>query len=134
MLFQWDLRRTPPEEVVQHLYSALLPDEDHPEPQEKDAFAESLFRGVIGDLEAVDGQIAQHAQHWRIDRMPTVDRNILRLAVWEMVHTDMAPAIVIDEALELAHQFGGDESAHFVNGVLDAVRRDARPAAATPQS
>ena len=62
--------------------------------------------------------------------MPAVDRNVLRLAVYEMLHTDTPPAVLIDEALELARQFSGEESVHFVNGVLDAVHRDSSAAKA----
>ena len=66
----------------------------------------------------------QHAEHRRIERMPSVDRNILRLAVFEMMHSDTPPPVVIDEALELARRYSNEESAQFVNGVLDAVHRD----------
>ena len=80
----------------------------------------------------IDERITRHAEHWRIERMPAVDRNILRLAVYEMLSTPTPPAVVIDEALELARQFAGEESVHFVNGVLDAVRRELRPAEPAP--
>ena len=89
-----------------------------------DEFAEKLFRGVVEDLEQVDERIARNAEHWKMPRMPAVDRNILRLAVYEMLRTDTPPAVIIDEALELARRFAGEESVHFVNGVLDAVRRE----------
>ncbi len=72
----------------------------------------------------LDRRITQHAEHWRIERMPSVDRNILRLAVYEMMHSDTPAAVVIDEALELARRYSNEESVQFVNGVLDAVHRD----------
>jgi N utilization substance protein B len=78
----------------------------------------------VEDLQEVDERIARHAEHWKMARMPAVDRNILRLAVYEMLRTDTPPAVIIDEALELARRFAGEESVHFVNGVLDAVRRE----------
>ena len=87
---------------------------------------------MVQDLPGVDDLISRHAAHWRLDRMPTVDRNILRLAVYEMLRTDTPPAVIIDEALELARQFSGEESVHFVNGVLDAVRRELPHATAAP--
>ena len=87
------------------------------------------MRGVIEQLPEIDERIARNASHWRLERMPVVDRNILRIAVYEMLRTDTPPAVIIDEALELARQFSGEESVHFVNGVLDAVRREL-PAAA----
>jgi N utilization substance protein B len=77
----------------------------------------------------VDERITRNAEHWRMQRMPAVDRNILRIAVYEMMWTDTPPAVIIDEALELARQFSGEESVHFVNGVLDAVRRELNAAA-----
>jgi transcription antitermination protein NusB len=124
LLFQWDLRRTPPEEILRGYYSSLLVSEDTVAEPRPDAFAEVLMRGVIDDLPAIDERIARNAEHWRLDRMPVVDRNILRIAVYEMMRTDTPPAVAIDEALELARRFSGEESVHFINGVLDAVRRE----------
>jgi N utilization substance protein B len=66
----------------------------------------------------------KHAENWRIERMPAVDRNILRLAVYEMVYGGAPAPVAIDEALELARRFSSEESVHFLNGVLDAVHRD----------
>jgi N utilization substance protein B len=78
----------------------------------------------------IDSQISQKSEHWRLDRMAAVDRNLLRLAVFEMTGLGTPPAVVIDEALELARQFSGDESVSFINGVLDAVLRSSKPAGA----
>lgn len=124
LLYQWDLRRTPHEETMRGYYDSLLLTEDSPARPAKDPFAETLLRGVSEHVESIDERITRHAEHWKIPRMPAVDRNILRLAVYEMVHTDTPPAVIIDEAIELARQFSGEESVQFVNGVLDAVRRD----------
>jgi N utilization substance protein B len=124
LLFQWDVRRNPYDEILRGYYDSLLINEDSPARPLRDPFAEGLFRGVIGDIESIDGHITRHAEHWKIQRMPTVDRNILRIAVFEMLRTDTPPAVAIDEALELAHRFSGEESVHFVNGVLDAVRKE----------
>ena len=124
LLFQWDLRRTPLEEILRGYYESLLVREDSVGLPRPDAFAEKLLRGVVEELPEVDERIARHAEHWKIPRMPAVDRNILRLAVYEMLRTDTPPAVIIDEALELARRFAGEESVHFVNGVLDAVRRE----------
>jgi N utilization substance protein B len=73
----------------------------------------------------IDEQISKHAEHWRMERMPIVDRNILRMAVFEMTHVGTPAAVTIDEALELARKFSNEESVQFVNGVLDAIRREA---------
>jgi N utilization substance protein B len=91
---------------------------------------ETLVRGTASGCPEIDQHITAKSDHWRIERMPVVDRNILRLAIYEMNHTTTPAAIVIDEALELARQFSGDESVAFVNGVLDAVRRDRGQASA----
>ena len=83
-----------------------------------------LVSGAVEHLAEIDRRIARHAEHWRMERMPAVDRNILRLAVYEMMQADTPPAVVIDEALELARRFSSEESVQFVNGVLDAVHRE----------
>jgi N utilization substance protein B len=130
LLFQWDLRRTPIEDIIRGYYDSLLVSEDTVGHPRADEFAEQLLRGVIEEIAGVDDLITRHAANWRMERMPAVDRNILRLAVYEMLRTDTPPAVAIDEALELARRFSGEESVHFVNGVLDAVRREL-PAAAS---
>jgi transcription antitermination protein NusB len=130
LLFQWDLRRTSLEEILHGYYESLLVSEENPAQQEQDEFAEQIFRGVVAEAPGIDECITRHAEHWRLERMPAVDRNILRVAVYEVLRTPTPPAVVIDEALELARQFSGEESVHFVNGVLDAVRRELHPAAA----
>lgn len=124
LLFQWDLRRLPLDEILRGYYNSLLISEDTVGKPRPDPFAETLLRGVIDELGGIDERIGRNAVHWRIERMPGVDRNILRIAVYEMMRTDTPPAVVIDEALELARKFSTEESVHFINGVLDAVRRE----------
>lgn len=124
MLFEWDLRRTPLDEIVRGYYESLLVSEDSAAIPRPDDFARDLLKGVTEELPAIDGLIARNAANWRLERMPAVDRNVLRLAVYEMLRTDTPAPIVIDEALELARRFAGEESVQFVNGVLDAVRRE----------
>ncbi len=85
---------------------------------------EELVRGTVANVGDLDSQITEKASNWRIERMSAVDRNVLRLAVYEMMHVKTPRAVVIDEAIELARQFSGDESVPFINGVLDAVRKD----------
>lgn len=89
-------------------------------------FAEELVRGTLGNLENVDRLIEASAENWRVDRMSAVDRNILRLAVFETrFHAPPTPpAVVIDEAVELAKRYGTVESGRFVNGILDHIFRD----------
>lgn len=129
MLFEWDFRRTLLDEIERGYYGSLLVAEDATTGPRPEEFARNLLRGVVEDLAPIDDLITRHASHWRLERMPAVDRNVLRLAVYELLRTDTPPAIVIDEALELARRFAGEESVQFVNGVLDAVRKElpARP-------
>jgi N utilization substance protein B len=75
----------------------------------------------------LDGLLAAHARNWRVERMASVDRNVLRIGVWELLHGDAPTPVVIDEAVELARRFGGERSPSFVNGVLDAVAATVRP-------
>ena len=86
-------------------------------------FAKELVCGAMAARAAIDAQITAHARNWRLERMAAVDRNLLRLAVYELLHTDTPSEVVIDEAVELAHDFSGERSPPFINGVLDAVAR-----------
>jgi N utilization substance protein B len=92
----------------------------------RDAFpyACRLVEGTRGRLEEIDGLIRTQAENWRLERMPAVDRNILRLAVYEMLQeTDVPKLVIVDEAVELAKRFGSEQSGRFVNGLLDGVLR-----------
>jgi N utilization substance protein B len=120
ILFSWDARHRPVDEVIDEYYDSLY-SEERPE---RDPFVIDLVRGAVHHVEQIDDRITRHAEHWRIERMPGVDRNILRLAVYEMAHAGTPAAVTIDEALELARKYSGEESVQFVNGVLDAVRRE----------
>ncbi|HEY1340004.1 MAG TPA: transcription antitermination factor NusB [Bryobacteraceae bacterium] len=125
ILFQWDARRQPVDDAINAYYDTLYSEEQ----PERDPFVADLVRGAVEHLAEVDEQITRHAEHWRMERMPAVDRNILRLAVYEMIHGGTPAAVVIDEALELARKFSNEESVQFVNGVLDAIHREAAGAA-----
>lgn len=123
VLFLADQRQQPVEDAIAALYQTLGSEEDDPKLAPADEFMETLARGVSRRSAEIDELIAAKSANWRIERMPVVDRNILRLAIFEMQATDTPAAVAIDEALELAREFSGDESVAFVNGVLDAVRR-----------
>jgi N utilization substance protein B len=120
ILFLWDARRQPVEDVIDAYYDTLYSEEK----PERDEFVAALVRGTVEHIAEVDAQITKHAEHWRMERMPAVDRNILRLAVYEMGHAGTPAAVAIDEGLELARKFSNEESVQFVNGVLDAVHRE----------
>ncbi|WP_353066011.1 transcription antitermination factor NusB [Tunturibacter psychrotolerans] len=120
MLFQGDLGKQRPEQV-QKLFWASVEDVD----AETRGFAEDLYRIATTRDEEIDNLIEAHAQNWRLERMPVVDRNLLRAAVAEMLGFPNTPAaIIINETLEIGRRFAAPESIHFLNGVLDAIARD----------
>ena len=119
ILFLWDARRQPVDEAIDAYYDALYSEEK----PERDPFVADLVRGTVAHSADVDDLISKHAEHWRIERMPAVDRNVLRLAVYEITHGGTPPAVAIDEAIELARKYSNEESVQFVNGVLDAIHR-----------
>ncbi|HZS50567.1 MAG TPA: transcription antitermination factor NusB [Bryobacterales bacterium] len=127
MLFQWDQSRESPEQVIAGYWGGLFSEEMHGEesPRRKpvDEFANELLRGAVKRVAEADALIRQYAEHWRLERMSAVDRNVLRLAIFELLQRQTPPPVVIDEALEIARRFSGEESVQFVNGVLDAVRK-----------
>lgn len=123
VMFLWDLRKQSIEEAIASFYETLSSEEEAPQAALPDEFMETLVHGAVEKAPEIDRRIAEKSEHWRLERMPAVDRNILRLAVYEMTDVGTPPAVVIDEALELARQFSGDESVAFINGVLDAVHR-----------
>lgn len=123
VLYAWDMRRQPVDEAVEAYYGILYSEESAEQPR-RDAFMDSLVSGAVERVAEIDREISGHAEHWRIERMPTVDRNILRLALYEMLYAGTPAPVAIDEALELARRYSGEESVQFINGVLDAVRRE----------
>lgn len=128
ILYQVDMRDLAPEEAINSYYDTLY-SEEHEERPERDEFMEQLVHGAFEQRASIDERIEKHSANWKLERMPAVDRNLLRMAVFEIT-TGTAPAIVIDEAVELAKRLSGEDSMAFVNGVLDAVARDTGAAAA----
>lgn len=129
VLFLWDQRKQPINEALSSYYATLAKEEsseEEPPQEESDQFMETLVRGASEHAPEIDRRIAEKSENWRLERMPAVDRNILRLAVYEMTDVGTPAPVVIDEALELARQFSGDESVSFINGVLDAVHRGSK--------
>jgi N utilization substance protein B len=120
ILYFWEIGRTDPGQAIEAYFGAHQPDAS----DESRAFADRLVHGTIADLPSIDRLIEQHSAHWRIERLASLDRLILRMAIWELQHDpDVPAAVVIDEAIELARTFSADESVKFVNGVLDAIRQ-----------
>src|SRR5262249_9306316 len=101
----------------------------HPVDDDARAFAGSLVRGAKTQQAKIDALIAESTEHWDLERMAVVDRNILRMAVYELLYEPGVPAkVAINEAIEIAKKFGTAESSRFINGVLDRIHRELRPA------
>jgi len=101
----------------------------HPVDPHTQAFADALVRGSKQQQPKIDQLLAQYAEHWDLDRMAVVDRNILRMAVYELLFEPAIPGkVAINEAIEIAKKFGTAESSRFINGVLDRIHRELRPA------
>ena len=123
MLFQADIGKQTPEQVRATFWRAG----DAVEPEVR-GFAEDLFRVANANLEQIDQLMAQNSKHWRIERMPAVDRNLLRMAIGEMLGFKSTPfPIVINEALEIARRYSAPESINFLNGMLDSIARSLLP-------
>ena len=122
VLYQWDMNKQPVEQAIASFYETLYTEEEQRPAQ--DQFMEELAKGTSEMAAAIDHRITAKSENWKLERMPIVDRNILRLAIYEMSQQDTPAAVVIDEALELARQFSGDESVSFINGILDAVNKE----------
>lgn len=88
------------------------------------AYTDQIVRGVVADAETIDGLLASYSRDWPLERMPAVDRNVLRLGAWELLHSDVPAGVVMSEAVALARDLSTDDSPVFVNGVLGAIDRD----------
>lgn len=123
MLFQADIGKQTPEQVRETFWHAG----DKVEPEVR-GFAEDLFRVAITNMEKIDELISQNSKHWRLERMPAVDRNLLRMAIGEMLGFKGTPyPIVINEALEIGRRYSAPESINFLNGMLDSIARSLLP-------
>ena len=123
MLYQWEVGRASMSEVLRTFWLHEEPG-DIPLSEELRRFAVRLTTGVTDVVASIDPVIIESAEHWRLERMNVMDRLILRLAIYEFLHEPETPArVIINEALELARTFSGDDSVRFINGVLDAIRR-----------
>jgi len=119
ILFQLDIRKEKPSAaILKNFWAEYQPDE------EVKAFAEEIVKGAYKHLAKIDDHIHQSAKNWSIDRMASVDRNVLRMAVYEILYRmDIPTSVTINEAIEIAKKFGTDDSGAFVNGILDNVAR-----------
>ncbi len=147
MLYQLEVGGCSPDEVfrdfdlddfvreTEHTASDDAADDQAPKPTPKRPadidtafeYARTLVSGMLENAENIDSRIRRHAENWRLERMPMIDRNILRIAIFEMLYQKGVPKVVIvDEAIELAKKFGAENSSRFVNGLLDGVLKASR--------
>ena len=116
MLYQYDLSSNPPQQIVD-TFEELQ--KSKPNTRE---FAVKIFRGTVEHLPELDDMIQRQADNWRLSRMAVVDRNIIRMSVYEFLHENDTPKLVIiDEAIEIAKKFGTQKSSQFINGILDGI-------------
>lgn len=123
MLYQWEVGRLSAQDAIATYWPAR--DADDALPPDLREFANGLVLETISRVKEIDRLLASHAQNWRVERMAVLDRLVLRMATCELLadpHTP--PKVVINEAIELARAYSGDEAVGFVNGVLDAVRKE----------
>ncbi len=119
MLYELDVGKHSRDDILRTFWQM----NEHP-PKVRE-FADQLFEGTVRRLKDIDKIIQQHTKHWRLNRMAAVDRNVLRLAVYEFLSESKTPeTVVINEALDIARKFSTQESAQFVNGILDSIKNE----------
>lgn len=120
LLFQYDFtRHVPLREELEEFWSMRL------EPEDIRQFTEELLRGTIEHLPEIDKRIADSTQHWSLERMAAVDRNILRIATYELLfRLDIPVKVAINEAIEIAKKYGSQDSPSFINGILDRIAKE----------
>src|SRR5688572_26446029 len=116
MLFQLDMGGNNPDQIVDTFEELQKSKSNTRE------FATKIFRGTVDNIEKIDDMIQNQAENWRLSRMAAVDRNIIRMSIYEFLHeTDTPKLVVIDEAIEIAKKFGTQKSSQFINGILDGI-------------
>jgi N utilization substance protein B len=116
MLFQHDMAGNTPDAII-----ATFEELQKSKPNTRE-FATKIFRGTVDHMTSIDEMIQHQAENWRLSRMAAVDRNIIRMSVYEFLHEDDTPKLVIiDEAIEIAKKFGTQKSSQFINGILDGI-------------
>jgi N utilization substance protein B len=121
MMYQWEVARDIPERVKELYWSEVKVQTPRP-------YADKLFDAATSETSEIDALITRFAKRWKVSRMPSVDRNLLRIAISEFRHSPEIPApVVINETIELAKMFSGEDSHEFLNGVLDAISKEKGP-------
>jgi N utilization substance protein B len=119
VLYQLDITK-------QDAIRAIAQSRDHfSEKEERDGFAERIVFGVLEHGQEIDRLIEQYSENWRLDRMSMIDRNILRMALFELLYCeDIPPKVTLDEAIELGKRYGSEDSGSFINGILDRIQNE----------
>lgn len=127
LLYQWDMGVQDTNRLLEQHF------QEHKIPSKAKGFAEDLFHGVIKNLSSLDENLSRVSTHWRIDRMSVIDRNILRMAIFEILHVhDVPRKVSINEAIEIGKSYGTEDSGSFINGILDRFQKpedDSTPSA-----
>ena len=119
ILYAVDITKDDPKECVENFWDGSDESSD-----EVKAFAGALVLGVCDNIKKINSLITKHATNWQLDRMAVIDRNVLRLATYELLFVeDIPPKVSINEAIDIAKKFGGNDSGKFVNGVLDKINK-----------
>ncbi len=118
VLYAIDVAKQSPQETLEIFW------QEHPEEDSVREFAEELVKGTMENIEKIDGLISKYASNWEIKRMATIDRNIMRMASFELLFKDdIPPKVTINEAVELAKRYGDVDSGKFVNGIVDKINK-----------
>ncbi len=118
ILFQYDMVKGNIDEIMENFWKEKKAND------KVIAFASQLIKGTLENISEIDKTISNHSLNWKIERMSVVDRNVLRIATYELLYLKQIPApVIINEALEVAKKYGSEDSAKFINGILDAIRR-----------
>jgi transcription antitermination protein NusB len=131
MMFSADVINPDSNDLTNDYWNELGDTESDPKTRE---FANNLVTGALANKTVIDDRIRTRAEHWRIERMAIVDRNVLRLAVYEFLFEDTPHTVVINEALEIARRFSTFEATQFINGILDAIKLDLEKEPGEPES
>ncbi len=118
ILFQFDMLKGNIDEIMENFWKEKKAND------KVIAFTSQLIKGTLENISEIDRTISNHSLNWKLERMSVVDRNVLRIATYELLHLKQIPApVIINEALEVAKKYGSEDSAKFINGILDAIRR-----------
>lgn len=121
-LYEWDFRSAPPDRLLETVRKTMT---EFTPGATDDAFAKELLEGVREHLKDIDEKITTYAPEWPIDQITLVDRNVLRIGIYELYYAkDIPPKVAMNEAIQLAKSFGGESSGKFVNGVLGSIYKD----------